>query len=218
MKIVLKQNRIKSKKTVFICCFLVSSVLFVALFLAVLVQLKPVFEQKASHAAKVKAVDIINQSSNSAFDGITLSQMVNITTDDTGKITAVSADSIEINKLKTKLSHALQKFTKQNDNSLIYIPVGSLTPYPAFQGWGYRIPVKIEFDGFSKIDFESEFVNAGINQVKHKIYMIASVNVSVISSAMTKSETVTTEIPVAETVIVGTVPNYYGDNLGVIGR
>ena len=61
MKIVLKQNRIKSKKTVFICSFVVSLVLFVALFLAILVQLKPVFEQKASHAAKVKAVDIIKQ-------------------------------------------------------------------------------------------------------------------------------------------------------------
>ncbi len=218
MKICLTGSLYKSKRIMFFGCFFVILVVIIALFFAALVQLRPVFEQKASHAAKVSAIGIINKATNDVFSGISSSELVNITMDASGQITSVSADTTQMNKLKTKLSVSLQEYTENSDSSKVSIPIGSLTPYAALQGIGYRIPVKIVIDGFSKLDFESDFINAGINQVKHKVYLVASVNVSVISAAMTKSETVTTEIPVAETVIVGTVPNYYGDNLGVIGR
>lgn len=218
MKICLACSPLKTKRLVFFCCTFIFFTILIALSYIILLQFKPVFEQKAAHAAKMSAINIINEATNDVFWGISSSQLVNITTNETGQITGVSADTAQMNKLKTKLSLSLQKYTENSDNSKISIPLGSLTPYAVLQGVGYRIPVKIVIDGFSKLDFESEFIQAGINQVKHKIYLIASVNVSVISAAMTKSEIVTTEIPVAETVIVGTVPNYYGDNLGVIGR
>lgn len=218
MKICLACSPLKTKRLVFFCCTFIFFTILIALSYIILLQFKPVFEQKAAHAAKMSAINIINEATNDVFWGISSSQLVNITTNETGQITGVCADTAQMNKLKTKLSLSLQKYTENSDNLKISIPLGSLTPYAVLQGVGYRIPVKIVIDGFSKLDFESEFIQAGINQVKHKIYLIASVNVSVISAAMTKSETVTTEIPVAETVIVGTVPNYYGDNLGVIGR
>ena len=83
---------------------------------------------------------------------------------------------------------------------------------------GYRIPISISTDGFAKIDFDDEFTSCGINQVKHKIYMTISVRISVISAVFTKTETVTSGVPVAETIISGTVPNYYGDNMSILGR
>ena len=126
---------------------------------------RPVFEEKASAAAKMRATDIINKSAENVFKDINSEELVNITTKENGEITSVSADSIEINKLKTMLSLSIQKFTEDAKNSTIHIPVGSLTPYPVLQGIGYRIPVRIMTDGFSKIDFKSEFIQAGINQV-----------------------------------------------------
>ena len=100
----------------------------------------------------------------------------------------------------------------------IHIPVGSLTKYPVLQGTGYRIPIKVSLDGVTKTDFQEEFVQSGINQVKNRIYIIVSAKISIISSIMTVSEIVSTEIPVSETIIIGDVPNYYGDKLGVVGR
>ncbi len=218
MKIVLSNDVGFSKKSIFLFVFLLSLVVIFALTIAVLARFRPVFEEKASNAAKMRATDIINRASDHVFSDISSAELVNITTKENGEISSVVADNIEINKFKTKLSRSIQELTENEKNSTIYIPLGSLTSYPVLQGIGYRIPVKIMTDGFSKIDFKSEFINAGINQVKHKIYAETTVNISVISAAMTKTETVTAEIPIAETVIVGTVPNYYGNGLSVVGR
>ncbi len=217
MKIILSRG-FKIKRTFFLCTVIICVFIFLALTLAILSRFKPVFEEKAATAAKMKATDIINKAADSVFSNISSENFVNINKSETGVITSVSADTIEMNRLKTKLSLAIWEFTEKSENSTIYIPIGSLTSFSVLQGVGYRIPIKLSTDGFAKIDFDDEFVNAGINQVKHKIYMTASVRISVISSVMSKTETVTAEIPVAETVIVGSVPNYYGDNLKVVGR
>lgn len=218
MKIVLKRSYSCSKKIRFFIFFILFLLLLVFLSLGILARFKPVFEEKASHSAKNIAIQIINDATDSVFSGIDAKELVTISCDEGGKITSVSANTIEMNKLKTELSKCISEFTENAEMSTVKIPVGSLTDFPVFQGVGYRIPVRIATDGYAKIDFDDKFENAGINQVRHKIYMTVSVKMSVISAVMTKSETVTTEVPVAETVISGTVPNYYGDNLSVLGR
>lgn len=191
---------------------------FIAILIAVLGRFKPIFIEKASHSAKTQAIDIINKATDDVFFDVSSLDFVIINQDNEGKITSVNSDTIEMNRLKTKLSKSIQEQAKATEQSLIYIPIGSLTNIAVLQGVGYRIPVKVSTDGFAKIDFGDEFVSCGINQVKHKIFMTVSVRVSVISSVFTKTETVTTQIPVAETVLSGTVPNYYGANMSILGR
>lgn len=218
MKIVLHKSFSGSKKLRFFVVFL--SFLFFLVFLSIdiLSRFKPVFEEKISHAAKSEAIEIINNATDDVFSDIDTKELVTILSDDSGRITSLSANTIEINKLKNELSKCIHKYTENAESSIVKIPIGSLTDFAVLQGVGYRIPVKIATDGYAKIDFDDEFVSAGINQVKHKIYMTISVKISIISAVMTKSELVATEIPVTETVISGVVPNYYGDNLSVVGR
>lgn len=218
MKIVLSNGFGFSKRGLFLLIFSFTLIAFFFLAIAVLARFRPVFEEKASTAAKMMATEIINNSAETVFSGTNSSEFVSITTKKNGEIASITADSVGLNKLKTKLSLKIQENAENADSSVIHIPVGSLTSYPVLQGIGYRIPVKIDMDGFSKIDFKDEFIQAGINQVKHKIYAEATVEISVVSAVMTKSETVTAEVPISETVIVGTVPNYYGDSLNVVGR
>lgn len=200
--------------TVFFLCF----TLLVVILFFILTRFKPVFVEKASHSAIVHATDIINKSTESVFSDISSDSFVSIDRDSDGNITSVSADSIKMNKFKSTLSKCIQEQAKKSENKIVYIPIGSLTNFAVLQGVGYRIPVNVSTDGFTKIDFEDEFVSCGINQVKHKIFMTVSVRVSVISAVFTKTETVTAQIPVAETVISGTVPVYYGDNMSILGR
>ena len=216
MKIMLKGK--KSKKTRFFVIFLTTFLLIFILIIAVLLQFKPVFEEKASHAAKTQAIKIINNATDSIFSDISVPELAIIDKDDNGNIVSVKADTIEMNRLKSKLSKSIQQFAENAENATVHIPIGSLTDFSVLQGFGYRIPINISTDGLAKIDFEDEFVSCGINQVKHKIFMTVSVRVTVVSSAYSKSETITTEIPVTETVISGTVPNYYGDRMSILGR
>lgn len=214
----IKLNGSFSKKLRFVSLFVAFSLVFTWFLFVILTRFKPVFEEKVSHAAKAKAIDIINNATDEVFFNISSPELVIIDKDETGKITSVSADTIEINKLKTKLSKSIQDFAETAEDSTVYIPIGSLTNFSVLQGFGYRIPVNISTDGYAKIDFDDEFVSCGINQVKHKIFMMVSVRVSVVSSVFSRSETVTTEVPVAETVITGTVPTYYGENMSILGR
>ena len=58
-------------------------------------------------------------------------------------------------------------------------------------------------------DFKSEFVSAGINQVRHRIYLEVLTNVSVVAPLITKEMSVTTNISIAETILVGDVPDSF---------
>ena len=216
MKILLGCKTVKKLRFPFFLLF-TFSVLVVFLFV-ILARFKPIFIEKAAHSAKVQATDIINKATDNVFSDISSLDLVIINQDDDGKITSVNADTIEMNRLKTKLSKSIEEYAKTAEDSVVHIPIGSLTDFAVLQGVGYRIPVKVSTDGFAKIDFGDEFFSCGINQVKHKIFMTVSVRVSVISSVFTKTETVTAQVPVAETVISGTVPNYYGANMSILGR
>jgi len=207
-----------AKRTQFLTIFILFFLLLFMLFIAVLTRFKPVFTEKASHAANKIAIDIINESTSSIFSDISSLDLVIIDKDANGNITSINANTIEMNRLKANLSKCIQENAENAETSTVYIPIGSLTKFEVLQGFGYRIPISISTDGIAKIDFDDEFVSCGINQVKHKIYMTVSVRVSVISSAYTKTETVTTQVPVAETVISGTVPTYFGDKMSVLGR
>ena len=188
------------------------------IFISVLIRLKPVFQEKAIMLSKVRATEIINSAVIDVFSGIESYDFVNISKNDIGKITSISSDTIKMNKLKAIISRAVSEKAESGEEYYVHIPLGSLTNYPVLQGMGYRIPVKVSLDGVTKTDFEEEFVSSGINQVKNRIYIIVSARISIISSIMTISEVVSTQIPVSETIVVGDVPNYYSDRLGVVGR
>jgi len=95
------------------------------------------------------------------------------------------------------------------DTSDIGIPIGSLFLPEVFSGKGPAIPVHILSIRNSDASFVSDFTQAGINQTLHQLSVEVSVDVSVLVLAQTNSFTVTSEVVVAETVIVGDVPGTY---------
>ena len=103
------------------------------------------------------------------------------------------------------------------DTSDIGIPLGSLILPEFFSGKGPAIPVHILSIRNSDAAFESKFSQAGINQTLHQLTMLVSVDVSVLVMGQTAGFTVTTEVVVAETVIVGDVPSTYLQTGGYYG-
>jgi len=218
MKVWLNNKYKSVRKVSVFLLFIVVLLLALFIFISVLVRFKPVFQEKAVMLAKVRATEIINTAVIDVFSGIDFDEFVNISKKETGEVMSISADSIKMNKLKAMISQSVSDKAKNDEDYYVHIPLGSLTKYPVLQGMGYRIPIKVSLDGVTKTDFEEEFVASGINQVKNRIFIVISARISIISSLMTVSEVVSTEVPVSETIIVGDVPNYYGDRLGVVGR
>ena len=134
-----------------------------------------------------------------------------------GRITALKTNMSEVNRLKTDILNIINDEILALDTSDLGIPLGSLFLPEFLSGKGPAIPVHILSIRNSDATFASHFSQAGINQTLHKLTMEVSVDVAVLVLGRTESFTVTSEVVVAETVIVGAVPETYlqtGGNYG----
>ena len=126
-----------------------------------------------------------------------------------GRITALKTNMSEINRLKTDILNIINDEILSLDTSDIGIPLGSLFLPEFLSGKGPAIPVHILSIRNSDATFSSQFSHAGINQTLHQLTMEVSVDVAVLVLGQTSSFTVNSEVVVAETVIVGDVPNTF---------
>lgn len=126
-----------------------------------------------------------------------------------GRITALKTNMSEVNRLKTDILNIINDEILALDTSDIGIPLGSLFLPEFLSGKGPSIPVHILSIRNSDATFTSNFSQAGINQTLHKLTMIVSVDVAVLVLGQTASFTINSEVVVAETVIVGDVPETF---------
>jgi sporulation protein YunB len=126
-----------------------------------------------------------------------------------GQITALKTNMSEVNRLKTSVLNRINSDVLSMDTSQLGVPLGSLI-FPEFlSGKGPDIPVKILTIRNSEASFDSNFTQAGINQTLHQIIMELSVDVTVLVLGETNSFTVVSHVVVAETIIVGHVPDTF---------
>ena len=126
-----------------------------------------------------------------------------------GRITALKTNMSEVNRLKTDILNIINDEILALDTSDIGIPLGSFFLPELLSGKGPVIPVHILAIRNSDANFASAFSQAGINQTMHQLTMFVSVDVSVLVLGQTSSFTITSEVVVAETVIVGDVPDTF---------
>lgn len=126
-----------------------------------------------------------------------------------GRITALKTNMSEINRLKTDILNIINDEILALDTADIGIPLGNFFLPELLSGKGPVIPVNVLSIRNSDAAFSSNFVQAGINQTLHQLIMTVSVDVSILVLGETSGFTITSEVVVAETIIVGSVPNTY---------
>jgi len=174
----------------------------------------PNYIARAEAYAKNVALKTINQSIYEALDTYKFENSFSKKlTDESGKITSIELETIKTNKFKADITAILQKNIDNLSEGYIGIPFGSLSNKEIFSGLGPDIKVKISPVGIAKVDFAEEFISCGINSVKHRISLNIAVDITLVSATMRKNTTVTSQVPIAETIINGTVPYYYGSGM-----
>lgn len=126
-----------------------------------------------------------------------------------GRITALKTNMSEVNRLKTDILNIINDEILALDHSDIGIPLGSLFFPELLSGKGPSIPVHILSIRNSDANFVSHFEQAGINQTLHRLNMEVSIDVAVLVLGQTSSFTMSSEVVVAETIIVGDVPQTF---------
>ena len=201
--------RLWLRRMVFRALFLLL-VLAVA-FLALRGKYRDVVRELAETQVKNATSDLTNDAiaKQIASGNIAYDRLVFFEKDLNGRITALKTNMSEVNRLKTDILNMINDEILALDSSSIGIPLGSLFLPELFSGKGPAIAVQILSIRNSDAAFVSHFEQAGINQTLHKLTMQVTIDVSVLALGSTNSFTMSSEVVVAETVIVGDVPDTF---------
>ena len=155
--------------------------------------------------------DLINDAIDRQISNGTIQydRMVYFEKDLEGKITALKTNMSEVNRLKTDLLNLINDEILAMDSDHLGIPLGSLVMPEVFAGKGPLIPVQILTIRNSEASFFSDFTQAGINQTLQKLNMQVSVDVAVLVLGKVDDFTISSQVVIAETVIVGQVPDMF---------
>lgn len=189
---------------------LLITVLVVA-FLLLRSRYREVVSELAQTQVKNSTSDLTNDAiAKQIADGvIQYDRIVYFEKDLDGRITALKTNIGEVNRLKTDILNIINDEILALDTADIGIPLGSLFLPEFFSGQGPAIPVHILAIRNSDATFTSQFSEAGINQTLHQLIMVVNVDVSVLVLGQTSAFSINSEVVVAETVIIGDVPNTF---------
>ena len=136
-------------------------------------------------------------------------KLIHFEKDGNGQITALETDMAEFNRIQAQIvSDVLSRMSEVSTTELA-IPIGTLSGVTLLAGRGPSLRVRMQFVGSSTAHFENEFTEAGINQTKHRIMLTVDVSVSILLPGVKAYTKVSNTFSVAETIIVGTVPDSY---------
>lgn len=171
--------------------------------------IRPIILSMAEARVRAIAMDAINQSIYQNMQGVSYDELVTATLNNAGQVTMLSANTMAMNDLSTATALSAQQRITDMQMQPVRISLGSATGFPLFAGKGPSMVVNVEPAGSVSSEFFTEFTAAGINQSRHRIYMQLSATVRIVIPTGAKLVQVNTMVPIAETVIVGEVPDSF---------
>ena len=135
--------------------------------------------------------------------------LVTMEKDAEGNVTALITNVSAVNLLQAEITIRIIQEISDNFISELEIPLGTVMDSSLFYGRGPLIPVKLKAVTNVSARFENDFSAAGINQTRHQIRLNVSVQVLVVIPGRELTAPVNTTVVIAETVIVGKVPELY---------
>ena len=182
-------------------------------------RLWPVVRSLARTQVTNTASDLINDAIlEQIMEGqIQYDRIVYFEKDINGRITALKTNMAEVNRLKTETLNIINDEIMAEDSESMGVALGSLILPEFFSGRGPRIPIRILAIRNSDANFQSYFTEAGINQTLQQLSMDVIVDVTILVLGQTETFTVSSQMVVAETIIVGDVPATYLQTGGQYG-
>ena len=172
---------------------------------------EPSFIAQTSNYSNTAFTDLVNKCVIDIAKRDEFNSFFNIVSDD--NLSIVEADTSRINLMVSELLVNVQNTLNNDYPAKLYIPLGSLTDYYLLSSAGPLIPIKIIPISVVNSEIKDVFESVGINHTRHKVYLKIWVEMHYSGYLLNERETIETTVPIAETIISGDVPQYYGTGL-----
>ena len=185
-------------------------ILMVFFFWRIESHLKPtlmaIAETRATRIATQAINNVINNRVSLTVDPKSL---VNVTLDEHGRVVLIQPNTMEFNRLAADTTMKVQDALEEITEEKIDIPIGQVLGSQMLASMGPKITVTIIPVGTVQVKVVDKFEQAGINQTRHMVYLAATTQIRIVVPLVSQSVSVNTQVPIAEYVVVGEVPNTY---------
>lgn len=197
--------------------FILISAFLIIVAVSIYVKSVPVIQSFCESKARYIALDATNKSVIENIDGITYEDLIKVERDENNKITSISANTMKLNKLATQISIDIKERISNIEQTEISVPLTSILEIKVLSGMGPKLKFKLIPSGNVAAVFKSEFEHTGINQTRHRIYIEVTTKVRFLSPISIESQEFVNQINIAETVLVGDIPESYYSISGMEG-
>ncbi len=178
-------------------------------------RIAPSIKVACESRAKSVALGVTNETVKEILKEAEYETLVKLTHNAEGKIVGINANVVEMNRLSSEIAYRIQDRLTNLDDVTIKIPLAKLVGLNIFSGYGPKLKIKLVPYGNTLAEFKTEFISEGINQTRHTIYIDIASTVNVIIPFNIGAVTSVTRVTVAETVIVGDIPETYYNIEGI---
>ena len=176
-------------------------------------QLRPIIKTYAEYQSRITSVLTINEAVMEELEkeGVGYDQLVEISRKEDGSVASIQANSLAINRLQANLTQAVSERLKLLNAGNVGVPLGTVLGLQFFSGRGPVIHFRIQPASYVQSEIVNRLESAGINQTQHRIFIRLKVDMVAILPGFSTSTTVENEVCIAQTLIIGAVPETYAD-------
>lgn len=213
-----KMPKIPKEKKRKITKFLLIIIAIIVVIKLIVNYIEPVFQTMCEEKAKSIATIIANEESTKIMNLYKYEDLFTIEKDNDGNVKLITSNIVPMNNMISDLTGNIQ--TRFNDlkKTNIEIPLGSLMGRYILSGTGPNVPIKIAIMGNVDTEVKSEFINQGINQTLHRIYLNLDCKMKIITPLQNFDRNIINQVIIAEHVIIGNIPDTYYELEGMETR
>lgn len=172
--------------------------------------IKPVLAQVAQVEVKEMMSIAINDAvKEKVWEEASELEFLKVEAGEDGTVSMISANTAYINRFASELTEMIHEKVESLSAQKVGIPLGSILGSELLSQTGPEIGFRIKPLGMAKVDFKTEFDSSGINQTKYKIYLEVNSKAKPLIPFLSDPIEFSSVIPIAETVVVGKVPQTY---------
>lgn len=203
----LRRKRKKPLKILLLtACFFITGC--IALLLMINDNMRPALTAIAEARITALAVSAMNDAIMERMDDNSYTSL--ITAYDNGeKVYMIQADTRQMNMLASDCCAAAQTRIAAMGEQGVSVPLGTVSGITYLSGRGPGIRVMFTPVGSVESDFDSELVSSGINQSLYRVNIRLTSTIRLIMPGVSHSIEVSAKAAIAESIIVGEVPQVY---------
>ncbi len=196
-----------TKKRKFFIVLLILIILITVYFFGVVLDL---INRLCAEEARAKVINYVNESNDILMSRSFFYQdYFKIVRNDQNEITTIMANTGLINQLNMIMQTEIQNKLNTLRSFRVSLPIGAFTGSTLFAQFGFNVHLKVQTVNNCHTEVISEFTSVGINHTIHRLIIRAVIELEILIPTKSYTDTVINDVIMAETLIVGKVPDTY---------